>query len=125
MIIQTQSNMSMRPRPRPSICLVLRSIRQSNQIPSFCIRSLSVSTQERPSKPSVVQAAEPSSSIRPTKHFETLYPSPRPPRNDKVSVTYPTEESSPSQISTSTITSTPTAQQVITHRQSGPTKNEP
>src|SRR5271168_2909183 len=65
--------------------LLLSSLRQSPQrIPPYCIRLLSLSTQEQP-KPSVIPTSTsnpPPSSLRQTKRPETLHTPPAPPRND-------------------------------------------
>jgi iron-sulfur cluster assembly 1 len=103
--------------PRHTPRLLLPSIRQSNhQIPPVCLRSLSVSTHEQPSKPSMVPSpsslVQPSSSLRETHRPETLHPLPSPPQNDTASATSiitPTIQASPP--------SSPSSAQVNTPRQ--------
>ena len=99
----------------------LSSLRQSpHRIPPYCIRSLSLSTQEQP-KPSVVPTSPsnpPPSSLRETKRPETLHTPPTPPRNDPAPVSaistpsdQPLPTSSPPTTSTPHVTPSPKAKQ--------------
>src|SRR5437016_8609637 len=96
--------------PRHTTRLVVPSMRQQSQhrIPNLCIRTLSVSTHDQPSKPSIVPPSQPSLAFRETKRPETLHPPPAPPRNDPTpasSIATPTDQPLPQ-------TSTPTVQHV-------------